>query len=92
MIATSSIMLSCSSASSELTEDWEEPHKVVNWATSPQPIELTEEQKAFEKLSPEEQKEKLSKRVATIKVRCKNWPNCTDPTCTYSHPTETVSV
>lgn len=47
MIATSSIMLSCSSASSELTDDWEEPHKVVNWATSPQPIELTEEQKVF---------------------------------------------
>jgi len=53
---------------------------------------LTEEQKAFEKLSPEEQKEKLSKRVATIKVRCINWPNCTNPTCAYSHPTETVSV
>ena len=60
--------------------------------------ELTEEQNKklieqqnFEKLSPEEQKEVLSKRVATKKVRCKNWPNCTDPTCTYSHPTETVS-
>ena len=49
------------------------------------------EQQNFEKLSPEEQKEILSKRVATKKIRCKNWPNCTDPTCTYSHPTETVS-
>ena len=59
--------------------------------------ELTEEenkklmeQKAFEKLTPEEQKEVLAKRVPTKKVRCKNWPNCNDPTCIYSHPTETV--
>ena len=43
-------------------------------------------------MSPEEQKEVLSKRVATKKIRCKNWPNCNDPTCEYSHPTETVSI
>jgi hypothetical protein len=58
--------------------------------------ELTEEQKkkmeekeAFNKLTPEEQKEFLAKRVATRKVRCKNWPNCKDPTCIFAHPTET---
>ncbi len=61
--------------------------------------ELTEEQKkkmeekeAFKKLTPEEQKEILDKRVATKKVRCKNWPNCKDPTCIFAHPTETVSI
>ena len=61
--------------------------------------ELTEEQKkkieqieAFNKLTPEEQKEFLAKRVATKKVRCKNWPNCKDPTCIFAHPTETVSI
>ena len=60
--------------------------------------ELTEEQKknlieleAFNKLTPEEQKEILAKRVATKKVRCKNWPNCKDPNCIFAHPTETVS-
>ena len=46
----------------------------------------------FNKLSPEEQKDILSKRVATKKVRCKNWPNCKDPNCIYAHPTETVSI
>ena len=46
----------------------------------------------YDKKNTEEQKERLSKRVATIKIRCKNWPNCTDPTCAYSHPTETVSI
>ena len=61
--------------------------------------ELTEEQKkkmeeieAFNKLTPEEQKEVLAKRVATKKIRCKNWPNCKDPTCIFAHPTETVSI
>ena len=61
--------------------------------------EMTEEQKkkmmeieAFNKLTPEQQKEVLSKRVASKKVRCKNWPNCKDPTCIFSHPTETVSL
>ena len=49
------------------------------------------EKEAFEKMTKEEQKEVLSKRVATWKVRCKNWPNCNDPTCIYSHPTEQVS-
>ena len=60
--------------------------------------ELTEEQnkkllekETFEKMNPEQQKEVLSKRVATKKERCKYWPNCNDPTCIFSHPTETVS-
>ena len=51
-----------------------------------------EEIEAFNKLTPEEQKEILAKRVATKKVRCKNWPNCKDPNCIYAHPTETVSI
>ena len=42
-------------------------------------------------MTEEEQKEVLAKRVATIKIRCRNWPICTDPNCKYSHPTETVS-
>lgn len=46
---------------------------------------------AFSKLSPEEQKEMLEKRVPKKKVRCKKWPNCKDPNCEYAHPTETVS-
>ena len=50
------------------------------------------DQEAFNKLSPEEQKDILAKRVATKKVRCKNWPNCKDPNCIYAHPTETVSI
>lgn len=61
--------------------------------------ELTEEQKkkmeeieAFNNLTPEQQKEFLAKRVPTKKVRCKNWPNCKDPTCIFAHPTETVSI
>jgi hypothetical protein len=47
---------------------------------------------AFNKMTPEEQKEKLAKRVPTKKIRCKNWPACKDPTCVFSHPTETVSI
>ena len=43
-------------------------------------------------MSKEEQNEILAKRVATKKVRCKNWPNCKDPNCIYAHPTETVSI
>ena len=43
-------------------------------------------------MTPEEQKDILAKRVATRKVRCKNWPNCKDPNCIYAHPTETVSI
>ena len=50
------------------------------------------EMEEFNNLSPEEQKDLLSKRVATKKVRCKNWPNCKDPNCIYAHPTETVSI
>ena len=42
-------------------------------------------------MTEEEKKEVLAKRVATIKIRCRNWPNCTNPNCRYSHPTETVS-
>jgi hypothetical protein len=60
--------------------------------------ELKEEQKknlvdieAFNKMTPEEQKKILEKRVATKKIRCKNWPACKDPNCIYAHPTETVS-
>ena len=34
---------------------------------------------------------KLEERVATKKIRCKNWPACKDPNCIYAHPTETVS-
>ena len=63
----------------ENTENAEEQNKKI--------IEMEE----FNKLSPEEQKDILSKRVATKKVRCKNWPNCKDPNCIYAHPTETVS-
>ena len=47
---------------------------------------------SFYKLNQEEQKEILSKRVPTKKIRCKNWPNCNDPNCIYSHPTETVNI
>ena len=43
-------------------------------------------------MTPEEQKKILDQRVATKKVRCKNWPGCKDPNCIYSHPTETVSI
>ena len=43
-------------------------------------------------MTPEEQKKILEQRVATKKVRCKNWPGCKDPNCIYSHPTETVSI
>lgn len=50
------------------------------------------EKEAFEKMNPEEKKETLEKRVAEYKVRCKNWPNCTNPTCKYSHPSEQVSL
>ena len=39
----------------------------------------------FNKLSQEEQKEILAKRVATKKIRCKNWPGCKDPNCIYTH-------
>ena len=46
----------------------------------------------FKKMKPEEQKELLSKRVAKCKIRCKNWPNCKDPFCIFSHPTETVRI
>ena len=46
----------------------------------------------LDKMSKEEQNEILSKRVATKKVRCKNWPNCKDPNCIYAHPTQTVSI
>ena len=49
------------------------------------------EKEAFEKMSEEEQKKVLSNRVPTKKVRCRNWPNCNDPTCIYSHPTKTVN-
>ena len=48
------------------------------------------EQEAFAKLTPEEQKDILNKRIPTKKVRCKNWPNCKDPNCVFAHPTETV--
>ena len=61
--------------------------------------EANEEQKKnlinleeFSKLSPEEQKKILDKRVATKKVRCKNWPSCKDPNCIFAHPTETVRI
>ena len=43
-------------------------------------------------MTPEEQKKILEKRVATKKIRCKNWPSCNDPNCIYTHPTETVSI
>ena len=48
------------------------------------------EQEAFAKLTPEEQKEILNKRIPSKKIRCKNWPNCKDPSCIFAHPTETV--
>ena len=44
------------------------------------------------KLSPEELKELLAKRVPKKKIRCRNWPNCKDITCKYIHPTERVSL
>jgi hypothetical protein len=49
--------------------------------------EITEE---FNKMNEEEQKVFLEKRVASKKVRCKNWPGCKNPTCEYTHPTQTV--
>ena len=61
--------------------------------------EANEEQKKnlinleeFSKLSPEKQKKILDKRVATKKIRCKNWPSCKDPNCIFAHPTETVRI
>ena len=61
--------------------------------------EATEEHKKnlidleeFSKLSPEEQKKILDKRIATKKIRCKNWPSCKDPNCIFAHPTETVRL
>jgi hypothetical protein len=48
--------------------------------------EITEE---FNKMNEEEQKVFLEKRVPTKKVRCKNWPGCKNPTCEYTHPTQT---
>lgn len=50
------------------------------------------EQEAFAKLTPEEQKDILNKRIPSKKVRCKNWPGCKDPSCIYAHPTETVII
>ena len=43
-------------------------------------------------MSEEEKKKILDNRVATKKVRCKNWPGCKDPNCIYTHPTGTVSL
>ena len=40
----------------------------------------------------EEKKAILEKREAKKKVRCKNWPNCKDPNCEYTHPTKTVRI
>ena len=47
---------------------------------------------SFKKMSQEEQKQILEKREAKKKVRCKNWPNCKDPNCEYTHPTQTVRI
>ena len=72
--------------------------EVINKGDNKDENQVTEEQKknqidveAFSKMSPEEQKKILEKRVATKKVRCKNWPSCKDPNCIFAHPTETVS-
>ena len=43
-------------------------------------------------MTPEEQKSILEKREAKKKIRCKNWPNCKDPNCEYTHPTQTVRI
>ena len=43
-------------------------------------------------MTPEEQKSILEKREAKKKIRCKNWPNCKDPNCQYTHPTQTVRI
>ena len=48
-----------------------------------------EEIEAFNNMTKEEKNEFLEKRVASKKVRCKNWPNCKDPVCEYVHPKET---
>lgn len=37
-------------------------------------------------ISTENDKNNVNKK----KTRCKNWPNCNDPNCIYTHPTETV--
>ena len=47
---------------------------------------------AFNKMTQEEQKKILDSRIASKKVRCKNWPSCKDPNCIFAHPTETVSL
>lgn len=46
IMATSSVMLSCSSSSS-IKEDWEEPKVIVNMVADPQPIRLNAEQQTF---------------------------------------------
>ena len=67
-------------------ENKQESNKEVNEEQKKNLIDLEE----FNKLSPEEQKKILEKRVATKKIRCKNWPSCKDPNCIFAHPTETV--
>ena len=72
--------------------------EVINKEENKDGNQATEEQKqnqidveSFNKMTPEEQKKILEKRVATKKVRCKNWPGFKDPNCIFAHPTETVS-
>ena len=69
-------------------EENKQENKEVNEEQKKNLINLEE----FSKLSPEEQKKILEKRVATKKIRCKNWPSCKDPNCIFAHPTETVRI
>lgn len=45
-----------------------------------------------EKTETENQNNAPTEPVQKKKTRCKNWPNCNDPNCLYTHPTETVSL
>ena len=73
-------------------KDQEHPTENKEGETATEEKKNLIDEEAFKKLSPEEQKDILDKRVASRKVRCKNWPNCKDPNCIYAHPTETVSL
>ena len=73
-------------------KDQEHPTENKEGETATEEKKNLIDEEAFKKLSPEEQKDILDKRVASRKIRCKNWPNCKDPNCIYAHPTETVSL
>ena len=50
------------------------------------PGEPVPQQPGQEEKQPENESEPKEKK----KIRCKNWPHCTDKNCIYTHPTTTV--